>query len=502
MKSDLIQIIKNLRTPTVLVVGDLMLDKYVWGAVERISPEAPIPVVKVTQEEIRPGGVGAVTSFLSVLGARVICSGVVGNDQEGQKLLEVLSKTGAEVSGVVCDNTRPTTVKTRVMGHLHTAGRGVQQLLRVDFEGNHPLSRQIEDMLLESIKTNLSRSSVVALSDMNKGLLTERLTRALCEMAREKSKPVIVDPSMHVSPQRYRGATAVTPNRQETEVMTGIKPQSLQSLREAGQKLVKELALEYAVITLDKEGIFLYRKDGWHERFPTNPREVFDVTGAGDMVLSMLSIVIAEGYDWQEAAQLANVVAGLEVGKIGACPVTREEIIAALSIGNPPLTEKIKSPKEMEGLLAGHRTRKERIVFTNGCFDILHVGHAEYLRFAKGHGEVLVVGLNTDRSVRENKGDGRPILGENDRARLLAALEDVDYVVLFDEATPDNLIRVVKPDVLVKGEDWKEKGVVGREFVESYGGKVILASMIEGISTTRIINKILEENQGCAQSDS
>lgn len=495
MKNRLVQIIQDLCEHTVLVVGDFMLDKYIWGSVERISPEAPIPIINVTQEEMRPGGAGAVVSFLSSLGARVLCAGVVGRDGEGEKLLETVSLTGVEVSGIIRDETRPTTVKARLMGHLHTAGRGVQQLLRVDYEKNHPLSQEMEDRILGYIEDNLPRVNVIALSDMSKGTLTERLTNSICEMGRASGKPIIVDPSMSAPRQHYFGATAVTPNRQETEVMTGVSLRGRDSFREAGRRLVEQLGLEYAIITLDKEGIFLYRRDGWHELFTTSPREVFDVTGAGDMVLSMLAMVIAGGYSWTEAVQLANVAAGLEVGKIGASPVSREELIAALGQGEASLKEKIRTIEELEGLLAGHRAKKERIVLTNGCFDILHRGHVEYLRFAKTQGEILVIGLNTDRSVRENKGSGRPIIPERDRARLLAALEDVDYVVLFDEATPDNLIRRLKPDILVKGEDWKEKGVVGREFVESCGGKVVLAPMVEGISTSEIINRIASQNQ-------
>ncbi|MFN3467674.1 MAG: bifunctional heptose 7-phosphate kinase/heptose 1-phosphate adenyltransferase, partial [Candidatus Brocadiales bacterium] len=368
MKSRLIQIVRDLQVPTVLVVGDLMLDKYVWGAVERISPEAPIPIINVTQEEMRAGGAGAVVSFLSTLGARVLCTGVVGKNREGERLLEILSQGGAEVSGVVRDDTRPTTVKARLMGHLHTAGRGVQQLLRVDYEKNHPLSQDIEDRLLGYLEANLPRVSVVTLSDMGKGLLTERLTRAICNMGKAKGKPIIIDPSTNTPHQRYTGATAVTPNRHETEVMTGIRLEGLDTFRQAGWKLVEELKLEYAIITLDREGIFLYRRDGWHELFPTNPREVFDVTGAGDMVLSMFALVIAGGYGWAEAVELANVAAGLEVGKIGACPISREELIIALSLGESSLTEKIKTPGELEGLLSGHRAKRERIVFTNGCF--------------------------------------------------------------------------------------------------------------------------------------
>ena len=231
---------------------------------------------------------------------------------------------------------------------------------------------------------------------------------------------------------------------------------------------------------------------------PTNPREVHDVTGAGDMVLSVIAFVVGAGSSIADAARLANIAAGIEVGKIGVAPVSREEILREL-LGYHPSLEKIKTVKELKDLLNKHRSKRDRIVFTNGCFDILHRGHVEYLGFARNQGELLVVGLNTDRSVNNMKGPSRPVLPEQDRARIIAALEDVDYVVLFDEPTPEELIREVRPDVLIKGEDWREKGVVGREFVESYGGKVVLAPLVQGISTTDIISRIVEKENQRAQ---
>ncbi|MDO8137644.1 MAG: D-glycero-beta-D-manno-heptose 1-phosphate adenylyltransferase [Candidatus Brocadiales bacterium] len=494
MNNRLTQILKEAQNTTIMVVGDLMLDKYVWGEVKRISPEAPIPIINVTQEETRPGGAGAVISNLIHLGARVLCSGVVGADPDGNKLLEILDTLGADTSGIFKDPERPTTIKTRMMGHLQTAGRGVQQLLRIDYEKTHPLPHEIEDNIIKHVKEHLSHCQLLAITDMNKGLLTERLLKALSSLGRSYGKPILVDPRLDSNCSLYSGVTAVTPNRYETELMTGINIASPESLRQAGAKLVKDLNLQYAIVTLDKDGIFLYERDGNCQLIPTNPREVCDVTGAGDMVLSMLALIVASGHSLVDAVRLANVAAGIEVGKIGALPVTKEEILKELSIEHPSL-EKIKTLEEVEGVLKKHRIKKDRIVLTNGCFDILHVGHIEYLRFARSQGELLVVGINTDRSVRELKGPGRPVLSQKERARLLAALEDVDYVVSFDEPTPEKLIRRLRPDILIKGEAWKEKGVVGRELVESYGGKVILAPFVQGASTTDIISRIMENQK-------
>ncbi|MFQ5957591.1 MAG: bifunctional heptose 7-phosphate kinase/heptose 1-phosphate adenyltransferase, partial [Candidatus Brocadiales bacterium] len=280
-----------------MVVGDLMLDKYVWGEVSRISPEAPIPVINVAREELRPGGAGAVITNLVHLGARVLCTGVVGQDAVGQNLVQMIEKLGVDTSGMFTDTERPTTVKTRMMGHLHTAGRGVQQLLRVDYERTHPVSKEIEDKVIDYVKTNLHSCDAVALSDMNKGLLTEKLLKTVSSLGRAAGKPVVVDPGMGSNCAFYKGVAVVTPNRRETEIMTGLDMSSPENLKSAGSKLVESLDLQCATITLDKDGIFLYQRDGTHLILPTNPREVYDVTGAGDMILSMITFVIAGGFN-------------------------------------------------------------------------------------------------------------------------------------------------------------------------------------------------------------
>lgn len=499
MYSRLIEILTNINKPNILVIGDLMLDKYVWGEVKRISPEAPIPILSVTSEDIKPGGAGCVINNLCHMGAKVYCAGTIGADAEGRQLLNQIAKLGAETSGIFEDAERPTTVKVRMMGHLQTASRGIQQLLRVDYEKTHPISINAEKKIIQHLEERISQPSVeqserinvVLVSDMNKGLLSEKILKAVVSLGKRYSIPVIVDPKLGEDYSCYAGVTAITPNRHETKLATGIALVGQENLKSAGKKLVKELDLECAIITIDKDGIFLYRNDESYSLIPTVPKEVSDVTGAGDAVLSMLGFVTAGGYSLEDAAAIANVAAGIEVGKIGAIPVSISEILKELADREQPFAHKILDAHEITEHINQCRMRRQKVVFTNGCFDILHVGHIEYLKFSRRQGDVLVVGLNTDRSVREMKGSNRPVVPEHERARLLAALEDVDYVILFDESTPDELIKKVKPDVLVKGEDWREKGVVGSEFVQSYGGKVVLAPLVEGASTTNILSRIL-----------
>jgi len=490
---NLAHILSTIGRPNILLVGDFMLDKYVWGEVKRISQEAPIPVINVTSEEVRPGGAGSVANNLAELGANVYCCGVIGNDDEGKRLREMLNNLRVETDGIVEDCDRPTTVKVRVMGHLQSAGRGVQQLLRIDYEKTDDIQEKIQNEIINKIKDKVQHLDVILVSDMNKGAVSKQIVEAVINYGKKQKIPVIVDPRYGGDYGNYKGATAIAPNRYETELSTGIKITGIDSLKAAGKKLLKDLSLEYVIITADKDGMFLCNKNGEYNLIHTVPKDVYDVSGAGDMVLSVLGFVAGGGNSFEDAAAIANVAAGIEVGKIGAMPISRSEILSELMGGPNPLYSKIKVLDELEKILDKHRENNEKIAFTNGCFDILHVGHVEYLKFSRRAGDVLVVGLNTDASVRAQKGQSRPFVAEDERARLVSALEDVDYVVLFDEQTPESLIRRVKPDILIKGEDWKEKGVVGREFVESYGGKVLLAPLVKGVSTTDIVSKVLEK---------
>jgi D-beta-D-heptose 7-phosphate kinase/D-beta-D-heptose 1-phosphate adenosyltransferase len=382
-----------------------------------------------------------------------------------------------------------------MMGHLQSAGKGIQQLLRIDYEKTDDIEEQKQGEIINKIEGRIQQVDIVLISDMNKGLLSRRILDAVIKSCKDHKVPVIVDPGLTKDYEIYKGATAITPNRFETKLSSGIKITDVNSMKSAGKKLLEENLFEYIIITADKDGMFLYSRDGKCTLIPTVPKDVYDVSGAGDMVLSVFGFVVGSKNSFEDAAMIANIAAGVEVGKIGAVPVSKSEILSELMGGSNPLYAKIKVLDELEEILNGHRKENKKIVFTNGCFDILHVGHIEYLKFSRRQGDVLVIGLNTDRSVREQKGDKRPFVSEDERARLISALEDVGYVILFDELTPEKLIRRIKPDVLVKGEDWKEKGVVGREFVESYGGKVILAPFVNDVSTTDIVSRILERSE-------
>lgn len=490
----LVHLLSNIGNPDILLIGDFMLDKYVWGEVKRISQEAPIPVLNVTSEEIRPGGAGSVANNLARLGANVCCYGVVGEDDDGKRLLDNLNGIGVETEGILSASDRPTTVKVRMMGHLQSAGKGIQQLLRIDYEKIDDIEEKIQDKIINKIEIKVPHVDIILISDMNKGVLSGRILKTIIKLGQDNNVPVIVDPRLSSDYKIYKGATAITPNRFETKLSTGIKITDVNSMKTAGKKLLEESLFQHVIITADKDGMFLYSNDGSSDLIPTEPKDVYDVSGAGDMVLSIFGFVVGSKNSFESAAMIANIAAGIEVGKIGAVPISKSEILSELMGGANPLYTKIKVLDELEEILNRHRESKERIVFTNGCFDILHIGHIEYLKFSRQQGDLLIIGLNTDRSVREQKGEQRPFVSEDERARLISALEDVSYVILFDELTPDKLIKRLKPDVLVKGEDWKEKGVVGREFVESYGGKVILAPFVKDSSTTDIVTRIIERN--------
>jgi len=484
----LVQLVERLGRPRLCVVGDLVLDRYVFGDAERISPEAPIAVLRAVDEEVRLGGAGAVVNNLRALGARVSVFSVVGKDVAGDAVLGQLKAAGAATGGVVRLAHRPTTIKTRFVGRAQH--RHPQQVLRVDQEDTTPLARDTEDRLLAKVKAALKSADGVVLSDYDKGVLTPRLTRAVIGLARRKRVPVLVDPVRTSDYRKYRRATLLTPNRAETQLASGIHLAGRDAIRQAARKLVHDLALDALVVTLDKEGAWLAVRGKPGRMVPTRPRPVYDVTGAGDMVIAVIAIAMAAGATLLDAVRLANVAGGLEVQKFGVQTVSRDEIIAELLEEARRSGDKIRTRDALLADLARHRSRGESIAFTNGCFDLIHAGHIEYFEFSGRQADVLVVGLNSDRSVRANKGPTRPICSEGQRARVLAALQAIDYIVIFDEDTPLGLIQAVRPDFLIKGEDWRYKGVVGREVVESYGGRVVLAPLVKGLSTTELVNRI------------
>jgi D-beta-D-heptose 7-phosphate kinase/D-beta-D-heptose 1-phosphate adenosyltransferase len=487
MHEDLLKTVANLGRPRVLVAGDFMLDVYVYGDALRISPEAPVPVLKVTETEYRCGGAGSVAADLSALGAIPFCVGIVGDDQNGQILRGKLTEIGADITGIFDAPGRPTVSKQRLIGLAQHRHR--QQLIRIDREAGEPPSDEQYETILQAYEEKLAHVDIVCIQDHNKGLLTSSLCRQMIGSATQAGKQVLVDPSMTGDYSRYTGATLVAPNRKEASTAVGFEITNAELAARAAEQLLRDLQLEAVVITLDKVGAYLKTQvEG--ELMETTPRNVYDVTGAGDMVLATLAAALAAGSDYKTAVQLSNITGGIVVEKFGAATVTVEELTNELIGHSRGEKAKVRSVDSLTRELARCREQKQTIVFTNGCFDVLHRGHVEYLRFCKSLGDIVVIGLNSDSSVRTIKGPQRPINTQDDRAALLAALEAVDYVTIFDEPTPLRLIEQVRPDILVKGEDWADKGIVGREFVEARGGKVVLASLVEGKSTTETIEKL------------
>ena len=480
----------SLKPLRVLVAGEVILDRYIMGDVARVSPEAPIPILQVNRIEERPGNAGFVMANLRALGARVSALSVVGADRNGELLREMFGDLGIDTRSVLVDPDRPTIVKERMLGSVQSANRATQQLLRVDREAPHSLSPAKERALTRHVERELERVDGVLISDINKGLLTPGLLRALIDGARRRKIPVIVDPRLSEDFSIYSGATALTPNRYETELATGTRLVDRAAWMRAADELMRRLKLDACLITLDREGMYLSERGGPHTYIATTPRAVYDVTGAGDVVLAVFGLFAIAGLSFASAAGLANLAAGIEVNRLGTEIISREDLARALSPGPESAQRKIVAVEELRPALDRHRGTGRRVVFTNGCFDLLHAGHVEMLSFARAQGDTLVVGVNSDRSVRLIKGDGRPVYPAVERALILAALEAVDYVVVFDETRAERIVRAVRPDVLVKGEDWRDKIVDGQIFVESYGGRVALAPLLPGYGTTLTIERL------------
>jgi D-beta-D-heptose 7-phosphate kinase/D-beta-D-heptose 1-phosphate adenosyltransferase len=483
----LLKTVTNLGSPRVLLVGDFMLDVYVYGDALRISPEAPVPVLKVQSTKYACGGAGSVANDILALGAQVSCIGITGEDRSAEQMRKMLSDAAADIEGLITLPGRVTTTKQRLIGlaqHRHP-----QQLIRIDDECADLFSQAIIQRVEKSCADNLRSADIVCLQDYNKGLLTESLCQNIIRTATQAGKKVLIDPAYIDDYSRYKGASLLTPNRKEASAAAGLDINNTEDAAKAAKLLCKKLQLEAIVITLDKEGAYLHTADV-SRLVPTIPRNVYDVTGAGDVVLAVMAVTLAADCDYLTAVQLSNIAGGIEVEKFGAATVSIDEIVNEIISVNRGSSGKIRSIDSILTELDWHRKQKEAIVFTNGCFDVLHRGHIEFLKFCKEQGNVVVLGLNSDSSVKKLKGPDRPINNQHDRAAVLAALETVDYIIVFDEPEPMNLIEQVKPDILVKGKDWEDKGVVGREFVESYGGKVVLAPLVEGKSSSATIERM------------
>ena len=472
---------------SILVIGDVMLDRYQWGEVTRISPEAPVPVVKVMSKNEVPGGAGNVALNLAGLGCPVCLIGLCGNDAEGERLKEILNKKGINTALQV-DEGRSTTTKTRVMANN-------QQLLRLDEEKTEQPAPGVLKCILDRFKEKLPSHRAVVMSDYGKGVLSSPETcEQIITMCKAADIPVIVDPKGR-DWDRYRHATGVTPNTAELELVSGTETGGSQKALVSRARAIRETYdLELILVTRGPDGMCLIIDDEPEDIIPAESREVFDVSGAGDTVIATFAASLGAGLSVSDAARIANTAAGIVVAKIGTQPVTFFELDMALKkiSGDGSGTN---SPKLFDLDAALHQARAwrengDKIVFTNGCFDLLHPGHIDLLNRARSFGRRLIVGLNTDSSVKRLKGAGRPILNENDRAAILSALESVNMVVMFDQDTPSELISALKPDVLVKGSDYKPEDVVGRDIVEAYGGEIRLVELLDGYSTTGLVDRI------------
>ena len=484
MTSDLRAIVRLVesgwRNAPVLVVGDVMLDKYIWGEVERISPEAPVPVLRTALQDEKPGGAANVAMNLAGLGACVTVCGFAGADRDRERLESLLADAGVEPSLTTVAGA-PTTTKLRILS-------GNQQMMRIDTEAPPSNSAAAYEDLIGRAVEVLPSVSVVMLSDYAKGVLTEEVCRALILEARKRNIPVLVDPKNR-SFARYGGATTICPNWKELSAATGEPPEDLERLLAAAQAMLPSLEMEFMAVTLGEKGIAVLRP-GSRLHAPAVVRQVYDVSGAGDTVIAVLALAMACGVEVETAVQVANIAAGVVVSKVGTVPIQRDELLGALSQEvTLQMDEKVLPLNSLLSRVTAWRSAGQRVVFTNGCFDILHIGHITLLEQARRTGDRLIVGLNSDSSVRRVKGPPRPIVGEGERTKILAALSAVDAVVLFDEGTPLKLIEAIRPDVLVKGGDYTEDNIAGAREVRAWGGRVELIPLVEGVSTTRLIAK-------------
>ena len=463
--------------PKILVIGDLMIDHYLWGKCERISPEAPVQIVNIDKESSVLGGAGNVINNLRALGSRVDVLSVVGDDYVANELKALLENIKVQSNMLIIEQNRKTSKKSRLIASQ-------QQVLRYDNESIEDISSASEKEIINKLSANISNYDVVILSDYGKGVLTTKLTQEIISISNKNKVKVFVDPKGK-DYSKYKGAYTLTPNKKEAIEASNILINDNESLEKAIKKLKEECELEVSLITLSESGIAIF--DDNLRIKPTVAREVYDVTGAGDTVIASIAFAIANHMKIDDAIQFANLAAGVVVGKIGSATASLDEIYEyESSLNKSNSSSHIKSFEEIEILAKKLHDKGKKIIFTNGCFDILHAGHVKYLEEAKSYGDVLILGLNADSSVRKLKGPTRPINNQDDRAYILASLESVDYVVIFEEETPYELIKLIQPHVLVKGGDYEGKEVVGQDIAQ----ELRLIQFVDGKSTSKIIQRI------------
>jgi len=483
------EILGKFKNKKILVIGDVMLDRYIIGDISRISPEAPVPVVKVNKERHVPGGAANTANNIAELGGITYIAGIVGDDIARKILIDILKKKNIITDGLIIDENNPTIQKVRVVGQP-------QQVVRIDYEKIDSYNKETEKKLINYLKKTISKVDVVVMSDYEKGAITKTLASTAITLCKENKKPLIVDPKPK-NIQFYKDATLITPNQKEASEITEIE-NKLENVVLMGEQL-KKMLNSNILITKGEYGSSLIDLKGDIIHIPTKAKEVYDVSGAGDTVVATLALALATGADLKYAAVLANHAAGIVVGKTGTATTNTKEIVSLFEKEE----SKIKTLDELKEIIKDLKRKGKKIVWTNGCFDILHVGHIKYLQKAKELGDILILGVNADDSpYLESKGPGRPILKQDERAELLSAIGCIDYIVFFSEETPIKQITALEPDIVVKGGDYDgnvndndEKGVVGHDLMKKTGGKTVIIPLVGEFSTTNIIKKILESHK-------
>lgn len=476
-----IEKLKNINNINVLVFGDYMVDKYIDGSVSRISPEAPVPVIEVKNNTLKLGGAGNVINNIISLGGKVRVIGCVGKDKAGNFLVDSFNSMSVDTKYFTQYKDYSTIIKTRVVSKN-------QQFLRIDEEKKEPLPTEYFEFLKKNIDKILTDINVIIISDYAKGLVSFEATQLIINVAKDKDIPVIIDPKGKEY-AKYKGATIITPNLKELCDVTGQTITSEEKIKSSCTSLIKKLDLKYILLTRSENGISKIDKKGNKCDFPAVKKEVIDVSGAGDTVVSTISLLLGLDYDIDNICKIANLAAGVVVSKFGTSTVSLNELICVItSVGD----FKLQTMESLKYIVKDLKEKGKKIVFTNGCFDLLHIGHITSFKEAKKYGDILIVAVNSDRSVKRNKGDLRPIISEKDRIAMICEVECVDYVILMDDKTPENLIKFLKPNISVKGEDWKDKIVPEKKTLESYGGELKFIKAVSNVSTTKIIEKILK----------
>ncbi|MFW2331037.1 MAG: D-glycero-beta-D-manno-heptose-7-phosphate kinase [Nitrospinota bacterium] len=482
MNRSLYEIVKEHSSSEITVVGDIVLDKYVWGNVDRISPEAATKVLDVKDSEFRLGGAGNVAANVRSFGGTVKLVALLGDDIEADEVRKLLKHYKIAIRFLTTDkNDRKSSLKIRYMALR-------QQMLRVDVETRNEIGKKIEDQIFKKFQLAIGESKLVIISDYKKGMLTKSLLRRIILECKKKSIPTLVDPKGN-DYSYYKGSTIITPNQKEASEASGIEINNESNLKKGASALLKVTDANHILITRGSSGMTLFNKKLRSHHFVAESLEVFDVSGAGDTVVAVLGALLAGGSQLEDAIKIANVAAGIVVGHLGARPILKEELLAALE-PTASIKDKIVTQKEAQLLALLTKKKREKVVFTNGCFDILHAGHLELLEKSKKMGDFLIVAINSDRSIRRLKGSFRPLIKAEDRAKLLAGLSSVDLVVIFEELDPAKLIEKLKPDILVKGGDYDLESIVGYDIVSRYGGIVRMVPLVKGRSTTSIVDSI------------